>query len=160
MGTVGTILIGLVILVGILGAVIQVYPSGPVIGGALLVWAIVWNQPVGWIVFAVAAVVLLAATVAKFLLPGRRLVRSGIPNSTLLWGMTGAVVGFFAIPVVGFIIGLVLAVYLAELARLHTHEQAWPATVITLRAVGLSVVIELVAALVASTAWIVGLILI
>lgn len=160
MGTTATVLVGLVILVGIIGAVVQVYPSGPFVGGAILVWAIAWNTPAAWTVFAVSALVLMAALVAKYLIPGRRLARSGIPNSTLLWGLAAAVVGFFVIPVVGFVIGLVLGIYLAELARLQSHQAAWPATVVALRAVGLSVVIELVAALAATGAWVVGLFLV
>lgn len=153
-------MVGLVILIGIIGAVVQVYPSGPVVGGAILVWAISWNTPAAWAVFAFAALVLLAALVAKFLVPGRRLSRSGIPNSTLLWGLVAAVVGFFVIPVVGFVIGLVAGIYLAEFLRLGSHDRAWPATRVALHAVGLSVVIELVAALLASGAWIVGLFLV
>ena len=48
MGTTATVLVGLVILVGIIGAVVQVYPSGPFVGGAILVWAIAWNTPAAY----------------------------------------------------------------------------------------------------------------
>ena len=48
------------------------------------------------------------------------------------------------IPVVGLLVGFVLGVYLAELRRVGS-EAAWPATRHALKAVGLSMLIELVA---------------
>ena len=155
-----TVVVGLVILVGIIGAIVQIWPSGPFIGGAILAWSIVWNTGAAWAVFAVAAVVLAAGFLAKYLIPGRRLARSGIPSSTLVWGLAGAAVGFFVIPVLGFLLGLILGIYLAEAARLGSTQAAWPATTEALRAVGLSIVIELVAALTATAAWVVGLFLV
>ena len=54
-----------------------------------------------------------------------------------------AVVGFFVIPVVGFFIGFPLGVYLEERRRLGRHASAWRSTREALRAMGLSIVIEL-----------------
>ena len=68
------------------------------------------------------------------------------------------IVGFFVIPVVGLLIGFVLGVYLAELRRVGSAA-AWPATVHALKAVGLSIVIELVASLLAATTWALGVVL-
>ncbi len=65
-------------------------------------------------------------------------------------------VGFFVIPVVGLFVGFVLGIYLAERARLGA-DQAWPSTKHALRAVGLSIVIELTAAVLAAATWVVGL---
>ena len=77
------------------------------------------------------------------------------PDPTLLLGAVLGVVGFFVIPVVGLVIGFVLGVYLAELNRVGTAA-AWPATVHALKAVGLSMLIELVACLLAAATWAVG----
>ncbi|PID97719.1 MAG: hypothetical protein CSA82_02750, partial [Actinobacteria bacterium] len=77
------VVVGLVIVLGLVGAVVQLWPSAPLIGGAILVWAIVTGGVVAWSVFAVAAIVLVTAMIVKFVVPGRRLARSGIPNSTL-----------------------------------------------------------------------------
>ena len=49
------------------------------------------------------------------------------------------------------------AIYLAELRRVGAAE-AWPSTVHSLKAVGLSIVIELVAALAATWVWIAGVV--
>jgi hypothetical protein len=69
----------------------------------------------------------------------------------------GAVVGFFVIPVVGALVGFPVGVYLAERARVGPG-QAWPSTREALRAVGLSILIELGAALVATAVWIAGVV--
>ena len=80
----------------------------------------------------------------KYVVPGRRLKDNDIPSSTLLLGGLLGIVGFFVIPVIGLLIGFVLGVYLAELRRVGS-DAAWPATKHALKAVGLSILIELVA---------------
>lgn len=149
---------GLLILAGIVGAIVQIWPSGPFIAGGILLWAFNVNTPLAWSVFVIALVVLAVAFVAKFVIPGRKLAQSGIPNSTLIAGLVGAVVGYFIIPVVGFIVGLIAVIYAMEYLRLQSPQDAWKATLEALKIVGLSIVIELLAALVATTAWIGGLI--
>jgi ABC-type phosphate transport system permease subunit len=64
-----------------------------------------------------------------------------------------AFIGFFVIPVVGFFIGFPLGVYLEERRRLGPHAPAWRSTQEALRAMGLSIVIELAATVVAAGAW-------
>jgi hypothetical protein len=59
------------------------------------------------------------------------------------------------VPVVGLFIGFVLGVYLAERARVG-GARAWPSTTAALRAVGFSILIELVAASLAAITWVVG----
>ena len=56
--------------------------------------------------------------------------------------MALGVVGFFVIPVVGLFVGFVLGIYLAERRRVGQAD-AWPSTKAALRAVGLSILIEL-----------------
>jgi hypothetical protein len=57
------------------------------------------------------------------------------------------------VPVLGLVLGFVLGVYLAELRRLADHARARTATVRALRAVGLSMLIEFGAALLAAGTW-------
>jgi hypothetical protein len=61
--------------------------------------------------------------------------------------------------VVGLFLGFVLGVYLAELQRLG-GEDAWPSTKHALRAVGLSVLIELSAAMLAAGTWLVAVVVV
>lgn len=157
--TLTDVLVGLAVVVGLVGIVVPVLPGSVLIIGALCVWAVTVGSTTGWTVFAVATVLVAAGAVVKFLVPGRRLQNAGVPSSTLWAGAALGIVGFFVVPVLGLFLGFVLGVYLAELRRLG-GEQAWPATVGALRAVGLSILIELVAALLATATWVVGLLLV
>jgi ABC-type phosphate transport system permease subunit len=108
-------------------------------------------------VAAVATALVVVGAVVKYVVPTRRLHDADIPARTQWAGVGLAVVGFFVVPVIGLPLGFVLGVYLAELARVGS-ERAWPATVQSLRAIGLSVLIELAAALLAVGVWVVGVI--
>lgn len=153
------VVVGLVILVGLMGIVVPVLPGSFLVLGAVGVWAALTSGATAWTAFAVAAVLIAIATVVKFLVPGRRLTSAGVPTSTLWAGGALGLVGFFVIPVVGLFLGFVLGIYLAELRRLGT-ELAWPATRSAVAAVGLSILIELFGALLATAAWVVGVVLV
>jgi uncharacterized protein YqgC (DUF456 family) len=150
------VVVGLVILVGVIAAVVQVLPSAVIILGAILVWAVVTGGGWAWAVVVVATLALGGAAVGKYLLAGRHLKRSEVPTSTLVWGGAAGVVGFFVIPVAGLVVGFVLGVYLAELARRRDPAPAWRATVSALKATGITILVELAGALVAAAAWLVG----
>ncbi|MGO1293800.1 MAG: DUF456 domain-containing protein, partial [Cellulosimicrobium funkei] len=107
----GEVLVGLAILVGLIGIVVQILPGNVLVLGAILVWAIVTGGTAAWVVFAVAAVLVVAAEVSQYVLAGRHMRRADVPWSTLVWGGIAGVVGFFVIPVVGLFIGFVLAVF-------------------------------------------------
>jgi len=151
------VLVALAIAVGLVGILVPVLPGSILILGAVLVWA--WNVggATAWTVFAVAAVILVAGGVVKFLVPNRRLKDAGVPASTQWIGAAVGIVGFFVVPVIGLFIGFVLGVYLAEYHRLG-GAAAWPSTKHALRAVGLSILIELAAGLAATFVWIAGLV--
>ncbi|MDO4258517.1 MAG: DUF456 family protein [Actinomycetaceae bacterium] len=154
------IIVGLVILAGVIGAVIQIIPSAPVIGIGILGWAIYYNTPTAWIIFAIAAVVLIAATILKFLIPGKKMAASDTPNSTLIIGVVAGIIGWFTIPVAGFFVGALGAIYFLEYQRLNDTKLAWKSLVEVLKNVGLSILIEVLAALIAASTWIVGLVLV
>lgn len=155
------LLIGLVMLVGLFGVLVPVLPGLALVWLAGLAWA--WLDGGGvarWTVFGLMSAILLAATIAKYVLPARSARTSGAPRSTILLGAAGAVVGFFVIPVVGLVVGGVGAIYLAELSRLGDRDGAWRSTRAVLRAVGIGVLIELTAAVLAILVWLVGVLLI
>ena len=151
-------LVALVVLVGLAGVVVPVLPGSLAVGGAVLAWAAYVGTSTAWIVFAVAAVLLVTGQVLMYAVPGRRLRAAGVPGRTLLLGALLGVVGFFVIPVVGLFVGFLGGVYLSELARVGSAH-AWPATVHALKAAGLSMLIELTACLLAASTWVVGVVL-
>jgi uncharacterized protein YqgC (DUF456 family) len=149
------LLVALAIAVGLVGILVPVLPGSVLVLGAVLVWALEVGGGTAWTVFAVVAVVLVTGGVVKYLVPGRRLKEVGIPASTQWVGAAVGVVGFFVVPVVGLFLGFVLGVYLAEYRRLGSAT-AWPSTKHALKAVGLSILIELAAGVVATFVWVAG----
>jgi hypothetical protein len=153
------LLVGLAIVVGLVGIIVPVLPGTSLILAAVLVWSITHGTAVAWVVFAVVTTLLVAGGIVKYAVPGRGLKAAGVPNRTILLGTAVGVVGFFVVPVVGLFLGFVLGVYLAELQRLG-GEDAWPSTKHALRAVGLSVLIELSAAMLAAGTWLVAVVVV
>lgn len=149
------IVVALAILVGLVGILVPILPGGILILVAILVWATQLGGVTAWVVFAVAATFLVLGSVVKYVVPGRRLKDAGIPSSTQWTGVALGAVGFFVIPVVGLFLGFVAGVYLAERRRLGPVA-AGPSTRAALRAVGLSLLIELAAAVLAAATWVVG----
>jgi uncharacterized protein len=124
----GLVVVGLAIATGMVGIVVPVLPGALLAWAAIVVWALAVGSATGWAVLAVATLVIAA-------------------------GVVLAVVGFFVIPVVGFFIGFPLGVYVEERRRLGRHASAWRSTQQALRAMGLSIVIELSATVIAAGAW-------
>jgi uncharacterized protein YqgC (DUF456 family) len=153
MDTPGLIAVGLAVAVGLVGIVVAALPGLILVWGAVLVWALVEKTTVAWVVLGVATALLIFGQVGKYLVPGRRLREAGVPRRSLVIGGLLSIVGFFLIPVVGFIIGFVVGVYLSERQRLMSHERAWPSTRKALSAAGLSILIELACGLLIAGTW-------
>jgi uncharacterized protein YqgC (DUF456 family) len=149
----GLVVVGLAVATGMVGIVVPVLPGALLVWAAIAVWALAVGSATGWVVLVVATLVIGGAQVVKVLVPGRRLRDAGVPRRSIAVGVVLAVVGFFVIPVVGFFIGFPLGVYAEERRRLGRHESAWHSTGEALRAMGLSIVIELSATVVAAGAW-------
>ena len=149
------LLVGLVILVGLVGIVLPILPGSILILGAVLVWAITEGTGTAWLVFALVTTLLVVGGVVKYVVPGRGLRSSGVPGRSIMLGAFLGIVGFFVVPVIGLVLGFVMGVYLAEVQRIG-RESAWPSTVAAVKAVGLSILVELGTALLASGVWLVG----
>jgi hypothetical protein len=149
------LLVGVAILVGLVGILLPFLPGSLLILGAVALWATETGTGRAWVVLAAVTLLLGAGAVGKYAVPGRRLTLDGVPRRTLLLGALTGVVGFFVVPVVGLVLGFVLGVYVAEARRLGRHR-AGPSTWSALTAVGLSLLIELGAGLLAALTWLVG----
>jgi uncharacterized protein YqgC (DUF456 family) len=156
MSDAGLVVVGLAIAVGLVGIVVPVLPGALLAWAAIVVWAVLVGSVTGWVVLAVATVAIGVAQVVKVLVPGRRLRDAGVPRRSIVAGAVLAVAGFFVVPIVGLLIGFPLGVYLEERRRLGQHEPAWRSTREAVRAIGLSIAIELAATLVATAAWLVA----
>ena len=153
----GSLLIGLVMLVGLAGVVVPLLPGTSLVLAAGIAWALLVADTglVRWVVVAVMAALFVTGAVLKYVLPGRQL--SGqLPRSTLLLGAVGAVVGLVLLPPLGLLLGGVIGVYAAEAKRLGPGRDAGRSTVQVLKAVGLGLLAELVAGVLMVATWVVG----
>ncbi|MFC2402067.1 MAG: DUF456 domain-containing protein [Limosilactobacillus fermentum] len=152
-GTTGTVIVGLIIVLGLGGALTQIYPGPAIVLAAVAVWAFMTGGTAAWVVLAVSAVAVVVTSAGKYVLVGRRLQRAGVPGASLLVGGLVGMAGFFLVPVVGLPIGFTLGVYLWELVRgtdqVGARAAAWEAV----KAQGLAILFELGGCLVAAAAW-------
>jgi uncharacterized protein YqgC (DUF456 family) len=158
-GSLATVLAGMAIIAGVAGILVPLLPALPLCWAGVLIWALFgdggWAR---WPVLVAATALALGGTVVKYLLPGRRLKRSGVPAGSLFSGAAFGIVGFFVIPVIGLVLGFVFGVWIAELARLGDARLAWPSTQNAVMAAGLAFLIELSAALGIAAVWMIGLV--
>ena len=125
-----TIVAALLVVVGLIGVVVPVLPGLVLVVGGIGLWAVSRHDAVGWTVLAVAVALVVAGSVLKYLLPGRRMRDAGVPGRTLvLGGVLGAEPS-----------------YVRTSAPTHT-------------AAGWSILIELAAGLLATAVWVGALVL-
>ena len=155
--TVVEVLVTLAIAVGVVGVVVPVVRGAMLVWAGILVWAIVTGAAAGWIVFAVATALIACGQVVKYTILSKLLRAKGVPNRSLMIGGLLAIVGFVVVPVVGLLIGFVLGVYASELQRIGLRW-AWPSTKAALHAAGVSMLLELLAVLLAFAVWIVDVV--
>lgn len=153
-----TVAVALLMAVGLVGIVVPVLPGLLLVWAAVLLWAFDTSTAGGWVIFGVASVLALAGFLLQYLLPGRRMRRAGVRTSSTLAGAALGVVGFFVIPVVGLFLGFALGIYLAERVKLGVHSAAWVSTKHALKAIALSMGIEVVTGLAIAGIWVVGVI--
>jgi len=135
---------------------VPLLPGTLLVLGAIAVWAVVEQNVAAWVTLGVVAALLAASTLIKYLWPVRRMRAADVSTRSLAAGAVLGIIGFFVIPVLGLVIGFVLGVYLAELVNRRDHRVAWTSTVHALKGVALSVGVALCGALLATTAWVVG----
>ena len=155
----GTVLVGLAMLAGLVGVVVPVLPGTALVLAAGVAWAVLVQQEGAgrWVVVAVMAALFVVGVVLKYVLPGRRL-SGDLPRSTLLLATVGAVAGFFLLPPLGLLLGGIVGTYVAETRRLGVGPEARRSTVRVLKAVGLGVLAELTAGVLMVATWLLGLV--
>lgn len=142
--------------VGIFGTVVPLLPGLPIVWVAALVYALLSDPGVsGWLAFAVITALAIAGLLIGTALPHRRVVAAGVPRSSVVAGVALAVVGFFAIPVVGLPIGAATGILLAEKRRLDDWSAAVAATKSLLIGFGLGALLQFGAGVAIMIVWVV-----
>ena len=149
-----TLLAIVVMVVGLAGTVLPLLP------GPLLMWstALVYGLVVGFDLVGVAVMTLITLLVALsfttgVVLPKRAADRAGASKRSQLGGLVGGVIGFFAIPVIGLVIGALVGVMVVEYQAKGDALEAWVATKGVAKGFGLSALVDLAIGLLIVAAW-------
>ena len=153
------VLVGVAILVGLVGIVVQILPGSVLVIGGILVWAIFTGGVEAWVVFGIAAALVAAAEIAQWVIAGKHLRKAKVPWPTLAVGGIAGIIGFFVVPVIGLFLFFVGAIFLLEWARHKDVSSAWRSTKTAVQATLITIGVQLVGALLATGVWVVGLFL-
>ena len=143
----------LIMLAGLVGVVVPVFPGLILVAGAGIVWAVQRGSPAAWAVAVVMAVVGVTGIVVSSVLPVRRAAAGGAPAWVVISGGIGVVIGFFLVPVVGALIGFPAGVLVAELTRHRQLSPAWSATLGAIKGMALGIMIQLAAGVLVVGLW-------
>jgi uncharacterized protein YqgC (DUF456 family) len=148
--------VAIAMLIGMVGVVAPFVPGLIIIWLAALAYGVFGDfGGVGAVSLAIITMLLLIGEALGYFLPGRAAGKAGAPAGSIAIGALGAIVGFFVIPVFGFMLGGILAIFLAELARTSNSSQAWHATLSTLIGFGVGVLAQWACGLAMIITWIV-----
>ena len=148
--------VGAAMAIGLLGILVPFVPGLPLIWAAALGFGLVEGfgstGSVALIAISIVGLIGIAAAVA---LPARRAGVSGAPRSTLAAGTMGGLVGFFILPVIGFPIGAVIGVLIAEYNRTQQWDAAWASTKSVVVGFGIGILVQLAAGVIMIAIWLV-----
>ncbi len=151
-----TAIVLVLMLVGLIGTLIPILP------GILLMWiaAVIYGFAVGFDVFSIgvlAAITFLASVsvAVGIVLPKRAATTSGASTSSQLAAGVGAVIGFFAIPVVGVVVGALAGIALAEWRDKGEWSAARSSTIAVAKGFGLSALVQFGMGFVILVVWLV-----
>jgi uncharacterized protein YqgC (DUF456 family) len=147
------VLVLVAMVLGLIGTVVPLLPGLPLIWGAALAGFVTagWDRA-ATITMVTLTLLLVSGVTAKYVLPARRAGQTASRRS-LGWAAAGAVVGFFVVPVVGFAIGGVTGLYLAEQQRTGSSDAARANTIVALRRFGIGVLLEVAAGISMILVW-------
>jgi uncharacterized protein YqgC (DUF456 family) len=159
LSTGGLVLTAVAIAIGLVGILVPLLPGTLLVFCAIAVWAFIERSVTAWVVLGVVTALLGAGLLVKYLWPVKRMRAADVSGVTLAAGAVLGVIGFFVIPVVGLVLGFVAGVFASELISRRDRRRAWASTVHAVKGVALSVGVELVAGLLATAAWVAGVVL-
>lgn len=149
-----TVVVGVVIAIGIAGVILPVLPGLWLIWGATLVYGLLVGFGIsGWLAFAAITALAAIGTGIVYYLPARKTSEVGMPRWGQLVVAVCAVIGFFVLPIVGAIVGLVLGTLAVAVIVERNIAKAWSTAVTMLAETLKAAAIQLGIALLMAVVW-------
>ena len=115
----------LIMLVGLFGLIIPIFPGNVVMWVAALIYGLIFGfGRLGGILFAIITFLMLAAVLADNLLMGAKAREKGAAWTSILLALLAGVVGSFIFPPIGGIIAAPLVLFLMEFIRRGDSAEA------------------------------------
>lgn len=132
-----------IMLVGLFGLIVPVFPGTVVIWLAALGYGVVTGfHTLGIILFVIITILMLVGTLVDNLFMGAGARKGGASWTTILVALLAGVLGTLFFPPIGGFIAAPLAILLLEYTRTHDMQQAWQALRGLATGFGLSVVMR------------------
>jgi uncharacterized protein YqgC (DUF456 family) len=145
----------IVMAIGLVGTVVPFIPGLPLIWIGAFGYGLAEDfGRIGVVAMTLITVLMVSGIALKYALAQRSARRSGAPLATLMFAAVLGFVGFFVIPVIGFIVGAVLGVLLAERMRLRDWGPAWSSTKAVILAFGVGALLEIGAGILMILCWV------
>lgn len=123
------ILLLVVMLFGLFGMVIPIFPGGVVIWLAALVYGIVFGiSGWGWVFLIFITGFMIIGILVDDLLMAASARKHGASWGSLVFAYLGGIVGTILLPPFGGLLGAPLVLYLSEYGRKRNRSQAWQVT--------------------------------
>jgi hypothetical protein len=134
----------IIMLIGLFGLIVPIFPGTVVIWLAALGYGIVAGfSTLGIILFVIITILMLVGTLADNLFMGAGARTGGASWSTIIVAMVAGVLGTLLFPPIGGLIAAPLAILLLEYSRTHDMQKAWKALRGLATGFGLSYVVRL-----------------
>jgi uncharacterized protein YqgC (DUF456 family) len=132
-----------IMLVGLFGLIVPVFPGTVVIWLAALGYGVVTGfHTLGIVLFVIITILMLVGTLVDNLFMGAGARKGGASWTTILVALLAGVLGTLLFPPIGGFIAAPLAILLLEYSRTHDMQQAWQALRGLATGFGLSVVVR------------------
>lgn len=123
------ILVGLTMLAGWLGLLIVVVPGLVIIWSAALVYGLaVGFNTVGWVLFAIMTVLMIAGSVIDNILIGASAKQKGASWWSIAAALVGAIIGTIVLPPLGGLLFAMIALFIVEYLRVKDLRKALTTT--------------------------------
>lgn len=146
-----TLVAAVLIALGILGIVYPILPGSLAVLTGIVVWALSIRAPEGYWALGLGGTLIIIGMLAQTVLTGRTLKRRAIPNRSILFGILGAIIGMFLIPIIGLFIGFAAGLLASEWTRNKDLAIALADTLAAMKSMGIGILVELAAALTAGS---------
>lgn len=143
-------------IVGLLGLAVPILPGLVIIWVAALGYGIAAGFGVlGWVMFAIMTVLMVAGSFADNVLMGTQAHKQGAPWWVILLALVAAIAGNFALPIIGGILAALLTLFLIEWLRRRDARQALTSMKGMIVGCGWAVVIRVIIGLVMIGLWLI-----